>query len=197
MVRIDNANFIRSAAKKSDFPTDGRPQIVMAGRSNVGKSSMINCLLNRKNIARVSAAPGKTANINLFMIDEKFYLVDLPGYGYSKVSHAERERWGELMSSYFEFSRDIALGILIVDIRHKPTDGDISMADLYEHYGIPYVIVANKADKLNKTETAQAIKLITETFNLDDESHLIVFSTLKKTGRDELLKVVIDAVTNR
>lgn len=158
---------------------------------------MINCLLNRKSIARVSAAPGKTANINLFMIDEKFYLVDLPGYGYAKVSHSERERWGELMSEYFESSRDITLGILIVDIRHKPTDGDMSMAGLYKHYGIPYVVVANKADKLNKSETTAAIDLICDTFELDDPSKLIVFSTLKKTGRDELLKLVIEAAERK
>ncbi|NLD88622.1 MAG: YihA family ribosome biogenesis GTP-binding protein [Clostridiales bacterium] len=194
IIRTENAEFIRSAAKRSDFPSDGKPQIVMAGRSNVGKSSMINCLLNRKSMARVSSEPGKTANINLFLIDKTMYLVDLPGYGYAKVSQNERERWGVLMGEYFEHSGDICLGILITDIRHAPTESDITMAGLYEHYKIPYIVVMNKADKLNKTELSKSEETARESFKNNSPLSFITFSALKRTGRNEVLNAIFAAL---
>ena len=147
-VNTQNAEFIRSAAKISDCPRDRLPQIAFAGRSNVGKSSVINRILNRKNLARVGSAPGKTTHINYFLIDKKVYLVDLPGYGYAKVSKAEKERWGRLIQSWFDDPSLMTLGVMIVDARHKPTADDCTMGAWFKQAGRPYAVVANKLDKL-------------------------------------------------
>ena len=139
----NRAEFVRSAVKTADFPREGLPQVVFAGRSNVGKSSVINRILGRKNFARVGAAPGKTTHINYFRVDEKLYLVDLPGYGYAKVSRAEKERWGRLIESWFADTQLMTLGIQIVDARHKPTADDCTMAAWFKGCGKPYAVVAN------------------------------------------------------
>ena len=145
-INLNNAEFIRSAAKPADFPRDALPQVVFAGRSNVGKSSAINRLLNRKNFARVGSALGKTIHINYFLIDKKLYLVDLPGYGYAKVSQAERARWGRLIESWFADTELMTLGVQIVDARHKPTADDCTMASFFINCGKPFVVVANKIE---------------------------------------------------
>ena len=181
------AQFIRSAAKPADFPRDGLPQVVFAGRSNVGKSSVINRLLNRKNFARVGSAPGKTTHINYFSVDEKLYLVDLPGYGYAKVSKQERDRWGKLIEAWFADAERMALGILVVDARHKPTMDDCTMAQVFLSSGKPFLVAANKLDKLKKSEIAGKAQLIRETLALPDTVSLILFSAEKGNGRDELL----------
>ena len=150
------AEFSRSAGSREQFLRDGLPQFAFAGRSNVGKSSVINRLLGRKNLAYVGASPGKTTQINYFLVDRKAYLVDLPGYGYAKVSRAEKERWGKLMESYFqEGGSYITAGVLIVDIRHKPTADDVTMHDWFRQTGCPEIIVANKLDKLKKSQLAK------------------------------------------
>ena len=181
------AQFIRSAAKPTDFPRDRLPQVVFAGRSNVGKSSVINRLLNRKNIARVGSAPGKTTHINYFSVDEKLYLVDLPGYGYAKVSKQERDRWGKLIEAWFADAERMALGILVVDARHKPTMDDCTMAQVFLSSRKPFLVAANKLDKLKKSEIAGNVQLIRETLALPDAVSLILFSAVKGNGRDELL----------
>lgn len=181
------AQFIRSAAKPTDFPRDRLPQVVFAGRSNVGKSSVINRLLNRKNIARVGSVPGKTTHINYFSVDEKLYLVDLPGYGYAKVSKQERDRWGKLIEAWFADAERMALGILVVDARHKPTMDDCTMAQVFLSSGTPFLVAANKLDKLKKSEIAGNVQLIRETLALPDAVSLILFSAEKGNGRDELL----------
>ena len=178
------AQFIRSAAKPADFPRDGLPQVVFAGRSNVGKSSVINRLLNRKNFARVGSAPGKTTHINYFSVDD---LVDLPGYGYAKVSKQERDRWGKLIEAWFADAERMALGILVVDARHKPTMDDCTMAQVFLSSGKPFLVAANKLDKLKKSEIAGNAQLIRETLALPDTVSLILFSAEKGNGRDELL----------
>ena len=147
-VNLNNAEFIRSATKAADFPRDRLPQTVFAGRSNVGKSSVINRILNRKNFARVGSAPGKTTHINYFLIDKQFYLVDIPGYGYAQVSKQERDRWGRLIESWFADTSLMPLGVLIVDSRHKPTADDCTMANFFKTTGKPFVVVANKLDIL-------------------------------------------------
>ena len=147
-INFNQAEFVLSAVKPATFIRDGRPQVTFAGRSNVGKSSVINRLLNRKNFARVGPAQGKTIHINYFKIDGAFYLVDLPGYGYAKVSKAERDRWGKLMEDYFARPDLLTLGVMIVDSRHKPTADDCTMAQWYREAGCPFVVVANKLDKL-------------------------------------------------
>ena len=158
-MNFQNVEFLISAASPEAFPKRRLPEIAFAGKSNVGKSSVINRLLQRKNFARVGDKPGKTIHVNYFLVDNTCYLVDLPGYGFAKVSQAEKERWGKLMEDYFAAGR-ITLGILIVDYRHPPTNNDITMANWFLESGCPFVVVANKLDKLKKSEYAQNLAVI-------------------------------------
>lgn len=190
-VNWNMAQFIRSAVKPADFPRDGLPQVVFAGRSNVGKSSVINRLLNRKNFARVGSAPGKTTHINYFCIDKKLYLVDLPGYGYAKVSKQERDRWGRLIEAWFADARRMALGILVVDARHKPTADDCTMAQVFLNSGKPFVVVANKLDKLKKSEVDGNVLQIFEALSVPGSVPLIWFSAEKGDGKLELLSQIL------
>ena len=190
-INFQQAEFIRSATAPKDFPRDGLPQVAFAGRSNVGKSSVINRLLGRKNFARVGAAPGKTVHINYFLIDKTFYLVDLPGYGYAKVSKAERDRWGRLMEDYFADRELMTFGAMIVDARHEPTADDCTMAQWYRDAGCPFVVVANKLDKLKKREIESNLLTIRETLELDDSVKLIPFSAEKGEGKQELLDLIL------
>ena len=186
------ASFVRSAGRAEDFLRDGLPQFVFAGRSNVGKSSVINRLVNRKNLAYVGATPGKTAQVNYFLIDRRAYLVDLPGYGYAQVSQAERDRWAKLMETYFQREADrITAGVLIVDIRHKPTADDCTMAQWYREAGCPFVVVANKLDKLKKSQIQPALDLIRQTLELTEADTLIPFSAEKGTGREDLIRALL------
>lgn len=189
-MNIQNVEFVISAAKKADFPRDRLPQVVFAGRSNVGKSSVINCLLGRKNFARVGNSPGKTTHINYFRVDEQLYLVDLPGYGYAKVSQAERARWGKLIESWFQDPSLMTLGIQIVDARHKPTADDITMVECFKMSGKPFVVVANKLDKLKNSEIEPNLLRIRSTLQLDDDIKVLPFSAEKRIGRSELLFLV-------
>ena len=186
-MNLHNAEFVLSAASLAACPKDGLPQIAFAGRSNVGKSSVINRLLQRKNFARVGEAPGKTTHINFFLVDQAMYLVDLPGYGYAKVPKAEKDRWARLIEQYFAAPDLITLGILIVDARHKPTDNDVIMAEAFRNSGRPYVVVANKMDKLKKSEILPNLAAIRETLCLEEETPVIPFSAEKGEGRDALL----------
>lgn len=185
-VNLQKAEFVLSAVSPKTFIQDGRPQVAFAGRSNVGKSSVINRLLNRKNFARVGAAPGKTVHVNYFNIDGAFYLVDLPGYGYAKVSKAERDRWGRLMEAYFA-SGLISLGVMIVDARHKPTADDVTMASWFRDTGCPLVVAANKLDKLKKSEIDPNLALIRQTLSLGEGDLLLPFSAEKGVGREDLI----------
>ena len=186
-INFNKAEFILSAASAQQFIRDGLPQLAFAGRSNVGKSSVINRLVNRKNFARVGASPGKTSQINYFKIDGRLYLVDLPGYGYAKVSKTERDRWGKLMENYFQSAGLIALGVQIVDARHKPTADDVTMHNFFVETGCPVVIVANKLDKLKAREVEPNLALIRETLELPEDVKLIPFSAEKGQGREVLL----------
>ena len=190
-MNLNNVEFIKSAASPSGFIRDLRPGIVFAGKSNVGKSSVINRILNRKNFARVGASPGKTVHVNYFLVDRAVYFVDLPGYGYARVAKSERDRWGELMESFFAEPELITLGIMIVDARHKPTADDVTMAGWFKETGRPFLIVANKLDKLKKSEVEPNLQLIRQTLTLDESVRLIPFSAEKGTGRDELLAEIL------
>lgn len=189
-VNYNRAEFVLSAVKPSAFIRDGRPQVTFAGRSNVGKSSVINRLLNRKNFARVGATPGKTSQINYFRIDDRLYFTDLPGYGYAKVPKEERDRWGRLMEQYFAEEGLVTLGVLIVDARHKPTADDVTMCDYFKSVMCPLVVVANKLDKLKKSEIEPNLALIRQTLTLDENVQLIPFSAEKGTGKTELLAAI-------
>lgn len=193
-MNVNNVQFIKSAAKPKDFISSDLPSIVFSGKSNVGKSSVINRLLNRKNFARVSSEPGKTAHINYFLIDDKAYFVDLPGYGYAKVSMQEKERWAGLMESFFQDVSNITLGVMIVDLRHKPTADDILMSDCFKATGHPFIVVANKCDKLKKGEIEPNSQLIRDTLTLPDDVPVIVFSAEKGTGMTELMSNILKYV---
>lgn len=190
-VNLNNAEFIRSATKAADFPRDRLPQTVFAGRSNVGKSSVINRILNRKNFARVGSAPGKTTHINYFLIDKQLYLVDLPGYGYAQVSKQERDRWGRLIESWFADTSLMTLGVLIVDSRHKPTADDCTMAKFFLNTGKPFVVVANKLDKLKKSEIDGNIQRVRDVLELPVDVPVIPFSAEKGTGKQQLIDLIL------
>lgn len=192
-MNLHNVEFLISAAAPKDFPMSRLPEIAFAGKSNVGKSSVINRVLNRKNFARVGEKPGKTIHVNYFTIDKKCYFVDLPGYGYAKVSQAEKDRWGKLMENYFAAQR-IDLGILIVDARHAPTNNDITMTRWFLDSGCPFVVLANKLDKLKKSEIMPNLHTIREDLELPDSCTVLPFSAEKGTGRDELIRLIMDAV---
>ena len=187
-MNTQNVSFVRSAASKKDFLRDGRKSVVFAGRSNVGKSSVINCLLQRKNFARVGATPGKTVQVNYFLVDGA-YFVDLPGYGYARVSGDERRRWGELMEDFFAEPERITLGVLIVDLRHDPAD-DVTMAEYFKSSGRPYAVVANKLDKLKKSEIEPNLQRVRQVLDLEDGVAVIPMSSIKGTGRGELLSLI-------
>ena len=189
-INFNKAEFILSAVQPGAFLRDGRPQVAFAGRSNVGKSSVINRLLNRKNFARVGATPGKTTQVNYFLIDGRIYFTDLPGYGYAKVSKEERDRWGRLMENYFQEQGLITLGVLIVDARHKPTADDVTMCAWFKENGCPLIVVANKLDKLKKNEIEPNLQRIWDTLDLPDTAVLIPFSAEKGTGKTELLSAI-------
>ncbi len=185
---INNVNFEVACGTSSQLPASLMPEVVFSGRSNVGKSSLINRITNRKNLARVSATPGKTATINFFSLKE-FMLVDLPGYGYAKVSRAEKERWAELVEGYFADNRNFALVVQICDIRHKPTNDDIQMIEYLSSMGFPFVVVLTKKDKLNKTELAKQIEFYKDLLSeYDVES--IPFSALNGEGTQEVRDVI-------
>ena len=193
-LNVNKAEFIKSAANPAGFIRSELPNIVFSGKSNVGKSSVINRLLNRKNFARVGQSPGKTIHVNYFLIDKKAYFVDLPGYGYAKVSRSEKERWGKLMEQFFAAEGLITLGVMIVDSRHKPTADDVTMAQWFKSSGCPMVVVANKCDKLKKSEIEPNMALIRETLELNEDTILIPFSAEKGNGKDVLMSEILNYV---
>ena len=189
-LNVNRAEFVKSAADPRQFIRSSVPTVAFAGKSNVGKSSVINRLLNRKNFARVGAQPGKTIHVNYFKIDDKLYFVDLPGYGYAKVSQSERDRWGRLMEDFFAEPGLITLGVMIVDARHKPTADDVTMADWFKQSGCRLAVVANKLDKLKKSEIEPNLALIRQTLGLPEHVPVIPFSAEKGQGREQLLSEI-------
>ena len=195
-MNFQKVEFLISAASTKDFPKTRLPEIAFAGKSNVGKSSVINRILQRKNFARVGDKPGKTIHVNYFTIDSQCYFVDLPGYGFAKVSQKEKERWGKLMEDYFAANR-IDLGVLIVDYRHPPTNNDITMANWFLDSGCPFVVVANKMDKLKKSELIPNLETIRTDLGLPESCPVIPFSAEKGNGRDDLVRLILDAVAEK
>ena len=188
---IKNVSLETVCGITSKLPENIHPEVAFAGKSNVGKSSLINGLMNRKSLARTRSQPGKTQTINFYNINKELYYVDLPGYGYAKVSRSEKERWARLMETYFQREADaITTGVLIVDIRHKPTANDLVMHDWFRQTGCPEIVVANKLDKLKKSEIEPNLALIRQTLTLDDSVQLIPFSAEKGIGKTELLEAI-------
>lgn len=184
------AEFVRSAGRREDFIRDGLPQFAFAGRSNVGKSSVINRLVGRKNLAYVGASPGKTTQVNYFLIDRRAYLVDLPGYGYAKVSQQTVEKWGKMINRYLDGSKVLRLIFLLVDIRHKPNQNDLQMYEWCTHYGFNPIIIATKADKIKRSQKAKQIKQIKETLGVVEGTPVIPYSSMTKEGREEIWEYI-------
>lgn len=189
-VNLNNVDFIKSAASSGQFIRSSMPAVVFAGKSNVGKSSVINRLLNRKNFARVGNTPGKTVHVNYFSVDKRLFLIDLPGYGFADVSKAERDRWSSLMEAFFAEPDLFSLGVLIVDARHKPTADDQRMCSWFMASQKNFVVLANKLDKLKKSEVEKNLAVIRTTLELPESIQLIPFSAEKGTGREALLSAV-------
>ena len=188
----NRAEFVRSAAAPGQFIRSTQKIVAFAGRSNVGKSSVINRLLNRKQFARVGSEPGKTVHVNYFLIDGRLYLIDLPGYGFARVSQTEKDRWAGLMEAFFTGEDSCDLGVLIVDARHRPTGDDCRMAGFFRDSGRDFLVVANKTDKLKKSEREAQLRLIRETLMLTEETALIPFSAENGEGREELLRSILE-----
>ncbi len=178
------------AVKPSQYPPENLKEIAFAGRSNVGKSSLLNLITGRKKLARVSGSPGKTRTINFYIINDEFRVVDLPGYGYAKVSKSMSEGWGEMMERYLENRPNLVKVIQLVDIRHEPSKQDVEMYDYLRHYGLDGIVVATKADKISRNQLPKHIKMIKQALKLSSEDKVIPVSALKKTGYEELLDVM-------
>ena len=196
-INFNKAEFILSATVPAQFVHDGLPQVAFAGRSNVGKSSVINRVVNRKNFARVGASPGKTTQINYFKIDGRLYLVDLPGYGYAKVSKSELGRWSELIEGYFNQDRDFALVVSLIDIRHEPTALDRNMVSFLIDAELPFAIALTKADKLSKQQMMKQRNVIVKTLDLPEGTPVVITSSEKGIGIDELRALIAEAVGER
>lgn len=189
-MKINTIELIISAVRESQYPTDGLKEFLLVGRSNVGKSSFINAIINRKNFARTSATPGKTQTLNFYKVNDTFYLVDAPGYGFAKVRNSLKQKFGLIMESYLKSRSNLQMVFLLIDFRHKPTSDDIMMYDYLKYYNIPVTIVCTKADKVSKNNHAKNKQIIMNELKLTDENDLILFSSVTKTGKNEIYEEI-------
>ena len=187
---VNNVNLAAVGVKFSQYPTDNKPEVAFAGKSNVGKSSMINALLNRKSLARTSAQPGKTQTINFYNVNDAMYLVDLPGYGYAKTSASEKEKWGKMIENYLHTSKKLQAVFLLIDIRHDPSANDKMMYDWMVYQGFTPIIIATKLDKIKRSQIQKNVKAIREGLKVKPGTVIIPFSSETKQGRDELWEVI-------
>lgn len=189
---IQHAEIEISAVSPKQYPENGYPEVALAGRSNVGKSSFINTLMNRKKLARTSGKPGKTRTLNFFNIEEKIFFVDVPGYGYAKVSKKEQQKWGDMMNEYFSTREELVLTVLLVDLRHKPTEQDQQMYEFLKYYDVPVLVVATKADKVKKSKQNKHIQQVVNTLDLDEEDSILVFSSFDRRGKQEVWNKILE-----
>ena len=189
-MKISNVDFVTSAVRKSQYPEDKRCEFLMIGRSNVGNSSFINTLVNRKNIARTSSIPGKTQTLNFFLVNNAFYLVDVPGYGFAKVSKNLKQKFGMIIEDYIQDRDNLKMVFMLVDFRHKPTDDDKLMYDYLKYYDKKVTIIATKSDKVSKNSYTKNEKIIRETLNMDESDKLVLFSAVNKIGKQEVLDII-------
>lgn len=187
-MKVNHAEFIISAVKEEQYPTDGLVEFALAGRSNVGKSSFINKMIGRKNLARTSSKPGKTQTLNFYKINDAFYFVDVPGYGFARVSKSEREAWGRMIETYLGQREPLKMVLLIVDLRHAPSKDDQLMYEWLKHYDIPTMIVATKADKIPKGKHQKHVKIVKETLQVDKNDTVVLFSSETGFGKEEAWK---------
>jgi GTP-binding protein len=189
-LKIMNAEFIISAVSPAQYPEDALPEVALAGRSNVGKSSLINRLINRKNLARTSSQPGKTQTLNYYRINDVLYFVDLPGYGYAKVSKTRREEWGKFIEGYLTEREELKLLVHLIDLRHPPTADDIAMYEWSKHIGLTVCVVGTKADKISKGHWPKHAKIIKDQLGFDPRDSFVVFSSETGKGREELWEII-------
>lgn len=189
---IKHADILISAVSEKQYPDTGLPEIALAGRSNVGKSSFINSMINRKKLARTSSKPGKTRTINFFDIDHELLFVDVPGYGYARVSKKEQEKWSTMMEEYFATREELCLAVQIVDLRHKPSEQDVQMYEYLSHFNLPVLVIATKADKVKSSKRQQHVKAIVDTLDMYEDDHLVVYSSETKLGKQEAWQVILD-----
>lgn len=190
MMKINKSELEAVAVRPQQYPEQGKYEVAFAGRSNVGKSSLLNLLTNRKNLARVSGNPGKTRTINFYLINDDFRIVDLPGYGYAKVSKKETENWGTMIESYLSAREHLLKVVQLVDIRHAPSKQDVQMYDYLKYYGLDGIVVATKADKVSRNEMNKNVSIIRKTLGMSEGDIVIPVSTLKRTGDDRLIEVI-------
>ena len=193
-MKITSVDFVTSAVRKSQYPEDKKVEFLMIGRSNVGKSSFINTLVNRKNIARISSIPGKTQTLNFFLINDNFYLVDVPGYGFAKVSKSLKNKFGVIIEDYLKDRENLKMVFMLMDFRHKPTNDDVLMYDYLKYYKIPVTIIATKSDKVSKNSYMKNEKIIRETLNLDENDDIILFSSVSKLGKQDVYQKIEDII---
>ncbi len=193
-MKVDNVNLYVSAVRRSQYPDDGLPEFIMLGRSNVGKSSFMNTLVNRKNLARISSKPGKTSTINFFNVEDNFYLVDVPGYGYADTSKEEIKKFGMMVEEYLQKRKELKRVFLLVDFRHKPTNDDKLMYDFLKYYQIPVTVVATKADKVSSREKDKNLKELKDTLDIIVGDNIVLFSSVSKVGREEILSIIENAL---
>lgn len=191
-MKIRSSEITMSAVHRHQYPIDGIPEIALAGRSNVGKSSLTNALLNRRNFARTSSTPGKTRTINFYLINKEFFFVDLPGYGYAKVAKSEKDKWGQVMERYLQDRDELCAIFLLVDIRHEPTADDKMMYDWIKYYGYDCVVVATKADKISRGQYLKHLSVIRKKLKLEKDEKIIPVSSSKKTGIEELWSEIVE-----
>lgn len=190
-MKIRSSEIVVSAIRKEQYPAEGLPEIALVGRSNVGKSSATNALLNRRNFARTSQTPGKTRTINFYKINNEFYFVDLPGYGYAKVSKSEKDKWGVIMERYLQDRQELCAIFLLVDIRHEPTNDDVMMYEWIKHFGYNCVVIATKADKISRGQYQKHIGIIRKKLQLEKDEKVIPLSSSKKTGVEDVWNEII------
>ncbi|MDC3415689.1 ribosome biogenesis GTP-binding protein YihA/YsxC [Aquibacillus salsiterrae] len=190
-MKVINAEIVISAVSQKQYPNDRLPEIALAGRSNVGKSSFINKMINRKSLARTSSKPGKTQTLNFYKINEMFYFVDVPGYGYAKVSKKEREAWGRMIEEYFVSRENLRAAALVIDIRHDPTVDDVKMYQFLKFYELPVVVIATKLDKISKGKRSKHLQAIIKKLNLNSEDAIIPFSSETAEGKDEAWRTLL------
>ena len=190
-MKIRSSEIVVSAIRKEQYPAEGLPEIALVGRSNVGKSSATNALLNRRNFARTSQTPGKTRTINFYKINNEFYFVDLPGYGYAKVSKSEKDKWGVIMERYLQDRQELCAIFLLVDIRHEPTNDDVMMYEWIKHFGYECVVIATKADKISRGQYQKHISIIRKKLLLEKDEKVIPLSSSKKTGVEDVWNEII------
>ena len=194
-MKITKVQFTTSAVRESQYPTDKKDEFLLVGRSNVGKSSFINKLVNRRNIARISSIPGKTQTLNFYLINDLFYLVDVPGYGFAKVSKKLKNKFGMIIEEYLKTRKNLKMVFMLVDFRHKPTDDDVLMYNYLKYYNIPVTIVATKCDKVGKNSYDKNFKLIKDTLSLNEEDDMILFSAVSSEGKSGILDKIDNIVT--